>query len=669
MYMRYITLGTAGHIDHGKSTLVEALTGINPDRLKEEKERGITIDLGFAFLDLPDGLRIGIVDVPGHERLIRNMLAGAGGIDVVLLVIAADEGIMPQTREHLAICNLLRIKKGLIAITKQDLVEEDWLSLIMEDIKEFVKESFLEGSPIIPVSSKTGYNLDHLKDTIREVSLQIEPRSSGGLFRLPVDRVFTMKGFGTVVTGTILSGRVSVEDTVEVLPRGIKSRVRGVQSHNLKVSESMAGQRTALNLQGVEKADIERGDVLTQPGFIVPSSRIDTKIEILKEAHPLKNNDRIRFHTGTAELIGRVILLEKRRETLKKEIGPGEGGYVRIRLESPVVAMSGDRFIIRRFSPLETLGGGIILDTNPGRRRAILKQVQDRGQESSSLINVLGIFEKGSLEHKLSQKILSKGFYGIDTNTLYGWINSDLTEIGHALESLKRKGETIQIDGSYIHMTVFDSVKKDIIFYLEGFHRLNPIKGGMPKEDIGSKFKISPTPPFSKGGQGGVEIRKTINKALEELEKKGAIVLEQDRVRLSTFKVEMKDYEALKERLLDIYRKEGTQPPMREELAVILKVDEKVILDLLRLSVERNQLVRINDSLYLDHITFDKILEGLRGYFKEKKEITVAEFRDIYKTSRKYAVPIMEYLDIIKFTLRVGDKRVLRTLHGEYKVS
>jgi selenocysteine-specific elongation factor len=243
--MRYVTLGTAGHIDHGKSALVEALTGINPDRLKEEKERGITIDLGFAFLDISDDLRIGIVDVPGHERLIKNMLAGAGGIDIVMLVIAADEGIMPQTKEHLAICNLLRIKKGLVALTKHDLVEEDWISLIMEDIKEFIKGSFLEGSRIIPVSSKTGHNLDLLKDTIKEISLQVEPKSSGGLFRLPVDRVFTMKGFGTVVTGTILSGKISTEDTIELLPQRIKSRVRGIQSHNQKVSEAIAGQRTA----------------------------------------------------------------------------------------------------------------------------------------------------------------------------------------------------------------------------------------------------------------------------------------------------------------------------------------------------------------------------------------------------------------------------------------
>jgi len=568
--------------------------------------------------------------------LIKNMLAGAGGIDMVLLVVAADEGIMPQTREHLAICNLLRIKKGLVAITKQDIVEEDWLSLIIEDVREFVKGSFLEGSAIIPVSSKTGYNLDSLKDAIREISLQVEPKSSNGLFRLPVDRVFTMKGFGTVVTGTMLSGKVSLEDTVEILPKGIRSKVRGIQSHNQRVPEAFAGQRTALNLQGIEKEDIVRGDVVTLIGFISPSTLIDVKIEILLDAPPLKNNDRIRFHTGTAEVIGRVILLEG------KEILPGEEGYAMIRLEKPVAVMSGDRFIIRRFSPLQTLGGGVILDTRPERDR------RQRGPES---LNGLRILEKGLLDDKLSFKILSQGFSGMDTNTIYGWISSDLKEIGYSLERLQGKGEIVKINGNYIHRKIIDSIKSEIISFLNEFHRLNPIKSGMPKENIGSKFEVR--------GQRE-ETRKVINKALEELEGEGVIVLEQDRVRLSSFRVEIKDYEPLKERLLGLYRKGGIQPPMREELKGILQVDEEIVLDLLRLFVERGELVRINDSLYMDSLTFDNILERLRSFLREKKEITVAEFRDIFKTSRRYAIPIMEYLDAIRFTLRVGDKRILR---------
>lgn len=655
--MRYITLGTAGHIDHGKSTLVEALTGINPDRLKEEKERGITIDLGFAFLDFPDNLRIGIVDVPGHERLVKNMLAGAGGIDIVLLVIAADEGIMPQTREHLSICDLLRIKKGLIAVTKQDMVEEDWLSMVIEDIKKFVRGTFLEGSPIIPVSSKTGYNLDTLKNSIKDIALNTETRSSEGLFRLPVDRVFSMKGFGTVVTGTIISGKTAIEDTVEILPKGIKSRIRGMQSHDQKVSEAFAGQRTALNLQGIEKMDIIRGDVVAMPGFLIPSSLIDVKIEMLGDIDPLKNNSRIRFHICTSEVIGRIMLLEG------KEIGPEGKGYARIRLENPIVSMTGDRFIIRRFSPLQTLGGGVILDTSPERRR-IRHKILGRG-----FIEGLSMLEKGSLEDKLSYKILSRGFYGADSNSLNGCINSGFKEIANTLERLKVKGEITIVDGKYINKGIFNSLKKDILSKIEEFHKTNPIKAGMPKEYISSKLKVK---------SSTLEFRKTVNSALEELEKEGKVVLEQDKVRLSSFRVEMKDHAESKERLLELYRKEGIQPPMKEDLSRVLKMDEKVIMDLLKLSVENKQLIKINDSLYMDQQIFNNILERLKVFFREKKEITVAEFRDMLKTSRKYAVPIMEYLDGIKFTLRVGDKRVLRlrpephtevAQHGEHKVS
>lgn len=646
--MRYVILGTAGHIDHGKSALVEALTGINPDRLKEEKERGITIDLGFAFLDFPDGLRIGIVDVPGHERLIKNMLAGAGGIDLVLLAIAADEGIMPQTREHLAICSLLRIKRGLVAITKQDLVEDDWLSLLIDDIRNFLQGTFLDSAPIIPVSSKTGYNIPLLKEAIKDTSLKVEPKSSGGLFRLPVDRVFTMKGFGTVVTGTLLSGRVSIEDTVEILPKGIRSKVRGIQSHNQKVSEAMAGQRTALNLQGVDKGDIERGDVVTSPGFMNPFSILDLKLEILKESPPLKNRDRIRFHTGTVEAIGRVILYGGR------EIKAGGEGYASLRLETPVVTMAGDAFIIRRFSPLETLGGGVVLDPVPESRKRRLKP------QDSRLEHGLMILEKGSLDERLSYKILSRGPAGIDTNSLYGWINYDLKEIEYSLIRLRQSGKVVQIEGRYIHRRLLDTLKNDIISLLEGFHGLNPLKGGMPKEDISSKFKIPLSPPFSKGGMGGLEIRKIINKALEELERGGEIVFEKDNVRLSSFKVELRDYKGLKERIIELYRKKGTQPPMREELPEILQINEKVIGDILKLAVEENKLTRINDSLYLERDTFDDIIGRLKVFFRDKKEISVAEFRDMFGTSRKYAIPIMEYLDVIRFTLRVGDKRVLR---------
>jgi len=355
--MQYRILGTAGHIDHGKSALVKALTGIDPDRLKEEKERGITIDLGFADLRFSDDLTVGIVDVPGHERLIRNMLAGAGGIDLVLLVIAANEGVMPQSREHLHICNLLNIKSGLIAISKVDLVEQEWLDLVQEDVRNFVKGTFLEGADIIPVSAKTMFNTNLLKEKIKEVALKVEQKSSKGIFRLPVDRVFSLKGFGTVVTGTAVSGSISVNDDVEILPSNIACKVRGLHSHGKPIQSAYAGQRVAINLQGVEKEALKRGDAAVVPGKFISTKMLDAKIELLQNVPVLKSREIVHLHLGTTENMARIILYEK------DKIAPGEICYCQFRLQEPIIAMSGDRFIIRRFSPLETVGGGQILDT------------------------------------------------------------------------------------------------------------------------------------------------------------------------------------------------------------------------------------------------------------------------------------------------------------------
>ncbi|MGA1840724.1 MAG: selenocysteine-specific translation elongation factor, partial [bacterium] len=357
--MKHIILGTAGHIDHGKTTLIKALTGVDCDRLKEEKARGITIELGFTYLDLSDGIRIGIIDVPGHEKFVHHMVAGVVGMDLVLLVIAADEGIMPQTREHLDICRLLGVKKGLIAITKSDLVEQDWLDLVMEEVEDFFNGTFFSQGPIIPVSSITGKGLDELKEAIINMVKDLPEHTGEGAFRLPVDRVFTMKGFGTVITGTLLSGEVRTGDTVEVLPQQIKARVRGLQVHNENVEVAMAGQRTAINLQGVEREIIKRGDLLCQPGLMDPEYLLDAKITLLESVPVLKNRTRIRFHTGTTEIFGRVILLDR------EELEPGQTCLVQFRLEEKIAAMPHDRFVIRRYSPITTLGGGEIIDSHP----------------------------------------------------------------------------------------------------------------------------------------------------------------------------------------------------------------------------------------------------------------------------------------------------------------
>src|SRR5918999_1795344 len=364
MVMKQVVMGTAGHIDHGKTQLIKTLTGIDTDRLKEEKERGITIDLGFAHLRFADDTEVGVIDVPGHERFVRNMLAGVGGIDLVMLVIAADEGVMPQTREHLAICQLLRIKDGLVALTKTDLVDEDWLELVSEDTREFLKGTFLEGKPIVPVSAKTGQGIDDLRRGLQTLVARVPPKQLEGKFRLPVDRVFTIRGFGTVVTGTLFSGTIRVEDRIEIYPKGIEAKIRGIQVHNASVAEAVAGQRTAINLQGIDKVELGRGDVLGHPGEFASTFMLDAVLQHLADApRPLRHRARVRLHLGTSEIMGRVMLLDR------DELAPGEEAYVQFRLESPAVALPRDRYVIRSYSPVQTIGGGILLEVQPRKHR------------------------------------------------------------------------------------------------------------------------------------------------------------------------------------------------------------------------------------------------------------------------------------------------------------
>lgn len=622
--MRHVILGTAGHIDHGKSALVKALTGIDPDRLKEEKERGITIDLGFADLSYPDGLTIGIVDVPGHERLVRNMLAGAGGIDLVLLVIAADEGVMPQSREHLYICDLLKIKSGLIAITKADLVENDWLELMKDEVKNFVSGTFLEGVPIVPVSSKTMFNIDLLKEEIRNVALRVEPKPTKGLFRLPIDRVFTLKGFGTVITGTALSGSISVDDTVEILPSNIKSKVRGLHSHGKPIQTAYAGQRVAINLQGVEKEELKRGDAAVLPGRFIPTKTIDAKIELLQDVPPLKNKGLVHFHLATSETIARVILYGR------DELKPEESCYCQFRLQDPVISMSGDRYIIRRFSPVDTIGGGEVFDPSPPRRR------------QKDIAEILMTFEKGSFSDKISLKVLQSGLHGISTMTIEGWIKAEIPAIRESIEMLRGKGILFAIEDVLIHKTFFDSFREKVLQTLKDFHAKNPLKPGMPKEELRVKLNIEP------------RLFSGLITSLKD------VVMEKDIIRLRTFSTVLSQAEeTLKAKILELLQKGGFQPPSKEELSQSLKLDQKHLSDILKLMVKEGSLVRISDSMYLTSPVYHMMIESLKNFFSKKPEMTVAEFRDILNTTRKYALPILEYLDANKITLRVGDIRKL----------
>ena len=622
--MRYVILGTAGHIDHGKSSLVKALTGIDPDRLKEEKERGITIDLGFADLSYPDGLTVGIVDVPGHERLVKNMLAGAGGIDLVLLVIAADEGIMPQSREHLHICNLLKIKSGLIAITKADLVEKDWLELVEDEVKKFVKGTFLEGASIVPVSSRTMVNIDLLKEKIREAALNVDPKPTKGLFRLPIDRVFTLKGFGTVVTGTAISGSISLDEDVDVLPSNISSKVRGLHSHGKPITTAYAGQRVAINLQGVDKEDLNRGDAVVVPGRLTPTKKIDATVELLADAPVLKSKTLVHLHLGTSETTARVILFGS------NELKAGENCYGQFRLRDPIIAMAGDRYIIRRFSPVDTIGGGEVLDPLSYRR------TYKEGLED------LVTFEKGTLSEKIAVKVKRSGIHGITVLIIEGWIKAEIPSIKEAIRELKGKGILIQVDDMLIHKTAFDSFREKTKKLLDDFHKKNPLTPGMLKEELRAKLTLEP------------RLFSHLVSSLKD------IVLDKELVRLSTFKAALSGGdETVQSRLLDLLEKAGFQPPTKEELSQSLKIDQKRFADILKLMSKEGSLIRINESVYITSSTYKQMIENLRSFFSKKPDMTVAEFRDVLQTSRKYALPFLEYLDSNKITMRVGDVRKL----------
>jgi selenocysteine-specific elongation factor len=622
---RYVILGTAGHIDHGKSALVRALTGTDPDRLKEEKERGITIDLGFADLVFPGGLKVGIVDVPGHERLIKNMLAGAGGIDIVLMVIAADEGIMPQSREHLDICNLLKVKRGLIIVNKSDLVEQDWLELIQDDIKNFVEGSFLEGAEIVSVSSKTGDNIEVLKEKIRELSLDVEPKSINGVFRLPVDRIFTLKGFGTVITGTAISGSISLDAPVEVLPGGIRTKVRGLQSHGETLKKAFAGQRVAMNLQGVSKDDIKRGDVITVPDKVKTTSVIDAEIELLKDSSisSLKSRSLVHFHTGTTELTGRIVIYDK------EELKPGESAYCQFRFKAPIAVMTGDRYIVRRFSPLLTIGGGKILDTTPRRMRR------------SEKVKDLEIFRGDSLDERLALKIRQSGLNGLDAAELIGWVKEEVPVIKSEVSLLVNEGTVILSEGRLIHHSVFDEFEARVLSTLEDFHKKNPLKPGISKEVLKADFK-------------GID-QKVFESLIRSIQ---SIVLEKEMLRLDTFKISLsEDKKLVKDRILKVLEQSAFQPPSKDELAKTVSIKKEEAGELLKIMASENTLIRINDSLYIPSASHSEMMERLHSFFGKKKEMSVAEFRDVLGTSRKYAIPFLEYLDSNKITLRVGEVR------------
>lgn len=619
----YIIVGTAGHVDHGKTVLVKALTGINTDRLKEEQKRGISIELGFAPLVLKSGKKLGLVDVPGHERFIRQMLAGAMGMDLVMLIIAADEGVMPQTKEHLAILDLLGVKKGVVVLTKIDLVDEDWLDLVEEEVKEELRGTFLEEAPIIRVSAYSGEGIEELKEILEELAASTPPKDINSLVRLPLDRIFSLSGFGTIVAGTLSGGILKVEDEVEILPLKRRLRVRSIEVHGQKVKEAYAGQRVAVNLPGIEVAELKRGDVLVLPDTFKPTRRLAAKIRLLEGAE-VKENQRVRFYLGTAEVFGRLLPFEK------KEIKGGEEFYGRLLLEEPVVAAFGDRFILRRYSPLVTLGGGIITDPFAKRRHYSLSL---------------------SLADLLFQKIEEHRFLTLKELALLS--GSSQAQVKAELEKLKEDAQikVLEAEGEefYVSPSFLRALTSKVEQILSDYHRLYPLRPGLSKEEL--RFRLL---------QKDKEQQRFYQALLKLWEKEGLIRSGGKDVALASFRPQpsLRQQEALAQ-LENVFRTNLFNPPSYDEFSASLGLKEEESEELLNYLLQQGVLVKVSPDLIFHQEAISKAKEVVSELIGQKGAVELGEVRDKLNTSRKYVLPLLEYLDHIKFTRRTGEKRVL----------
>jgi selenocysteine-specific elongation factor len=637
--MRYLTVGTAGHIDHGKSALVLALTGIDPDRLEEEKRRGITIDLGFAHLDLGEGLRVGFIDVPGHERFVRNMLAGVGGIDLVILVVAADESIKPQTREHFDICKLLAIRQGLVAITKADLVDGDILDLVRLEVQEFVRGSFLEGAPLLPVSAKTGEGLEPLKDELRRLALVAAPKPEELPFRLPIDRAFVMRGFGTVVTGTLIAGRIEKDAEVEIYPLGRRVRVRGLEVHNVSVQTALAGQRTAVNLPGLEAKEISRGMVLAPPGLFQVTARLDGRLNLLATARPLKNFAKVHFHCQTSETIAEVVLIDR------KELEPGSSAFAQLRLSQPGVFMPGDRFIIRQFSPVTTIGGGSVLDNQPARHRF----------GEATVVPLLDTLEKGDSQVRLEWLVQQAGEAPLcELVSRTGWLPAEVLRVGRALASTNRLLLLGQPPELLVPLEHFRELTKRVIEQLEKFHTENPLVAGLPKEDLRSRTgtRSSPHP--------GAPSNLLFNALLQALAAQGRIDVQGETVRLAGRRIQLTPEEqAAKDQISAAFQKSGLAVPSASEVLAKLRVDRPRAEKLLQILLRENVLFKVTEDLIFHRSALQQLKDLLARRKAQSNRINVALFKEITGLSRKYAIPLLEYLDRERVTRREGDERII----------
>jgi selenocysteine-specific elongation factor len=635
--VKSVIIGTAGHIDHGKTALVKALTGIDADRLEEEKRRGITIDIGFAHLNLKaenhEDLRLGFVDVPGHERFVRNMLAGIGGIDLVLLVVAADESIKPQTVEHFDICRLLSIRRGITVITKTDTVDAETLDVVRMELEDFLRGSFLEHAPMVAVSALKGTGLDDLKRELAKASAEVSAKDSAALFRLPIDRVFTMKGFGTVVTGTLIAGTVKKEEELEVFPSGRRVRVRGVQVHGKAAEQAMAGQRTALNLAGVNVEDLARGMTLAPPGLLHTTKRLDISLSVLPSARVLKDRARVHLHAYTSETIAEVVLYGA------KELKPGESGFAQLRLVEPVLLLPGDRFILRQFSPVVTIGGGVVIDAAPLPRRP---------KQASQNVESLKLLAEGTHEQILAARISRRGPDGlrlIDALAETGWPPSLVASTATALVSPKAAPElrALRLNEFLISQTVATQVSEALLGALKKFHDTNPLVAGISKEQLREKLRLRP---------------EIFTGLLDLLTKEKKLEIAGEQVRLPGRGVEMKDEEAeAKKKIEGAFASAGLEVPYLKDVLAKLPIDRARAQKIVTLLLRDRVLIKVSDDLVFHCSTLDDLRKRLLAFKNKSASIDVAGFKDLTGVTRKYAIPLLEYFDRERVTRRVGDKR------------
>lgn len=640
--MREIVLGTAGHVDHGKTSLIRALTGIETDRLKEEKQRGITIELGFAYLDLPCGHRLGIVDVPGHEKFVKNMVSGVMGMDLVAFIVAADEGIMPQTREHFEICRLLGVQEGIIVITKKDMVEPEWLDLVEEEVRDFCVGSFLEDAPLLRVSSITREGIAELKEELDRFVSRQELKEVHGPFRLPVDRVFAMKGFGAVITGTSISGRVAIGEELRFYPSELIAKVRGLQVHSATVEEVEAGHRTAINLQGVDTAIIERGMVAATPGCLQVGYMLDCDfLYLVANDKPLKHRTRVRIHLGTAEIMGRISLLDQ------DELLPGQTAIVQLLFEIPVAVWPGDRYVVRSYSPATTIGGGRVLGNQPPRKR---KRATDEDQAVNTA--VFEVLQYGSIEEQIMLFLEESQTAGLTADDLAIRLGIFGKQLKKVLTGPLSTRKIVVVDSAaqrYLARTVSDGVEEKLLANLAAFHRDNPLHSGLSKEELRSSL-------------GRRVEQKVFQFCLGELLKKEQVIQEESEVRLTSHRVALQaDEKALQRDLEDWYRQKGlATATLRDSMDHFAHIPENMVKEVLALLLRQGQLIKISESLYYHADTINKLAQEIIAFISREGEIDAPRFKELTGLSRKFSIPLLEYFDKIKLTIRVGDTRILR---------